>query len=164
MYSKSTPSTDDVHPKNRDGVLRFAWYIKGNPLKVHHVHHFLEGTEIRHTTLTCARVCETLILLYLLYFHTVLPGKRGETVYTIGVHGRSHTLMALTLRARSPVRMSSRPGGALYSCSSSRPQGAVLDISRTHPEHTPSAPRSQVTSRQSQPTRDQTPFCPALPA
>lgn len=63
-------------------------------------------------------------------------------MYTIGVHGRSHTLMALTLRARSPVRMSSRPGGALYSCSSSRPQGAVLDVSRTPPgAHTVSTPK-----------------------
>lgn len=183
-----------MYTKNRDGVLRFAWYTKGNPLKVHHVHHFLEPMVIRRTTLTCARVYETRILLYMLYFHTVLPGKRGETVYTNGfrwctravhlvcsddvlpgkrgetaytngAHGRSHTLMALTLRARLPVRMRSRPEGALTSFALSRPPGRGLGCFEGSTHSTTAEPhRELVTSRRSQQTRDQTPSCPAEPA
>lgn len=77
----------------------------------------------------------------------VLPGKRGETVYTIGVHGRSHILMALTLRARLSVRMSLRPAGALYSFALSRPQGAVLVLLQLHPQHHGEPQREVVISR-----------------
>ena len=149
---------------------------------------------IRRTTLTCARVYETRILLYMLYFHAVLPGKRGETVYTNGlrwctrgvhlvctddvlpgnrgetvytngVHGRSHTLLALTLRARLPVRMSSRPEGALTSFALSRPLGRGLGFFWNSTQSTTAEPHQElITSRRSQQTRDQTPSCPALPA
>ena len=75
------------------------------------------------------------------------------------------TRWALTSRARPPVRVTSRPAGALTSFAFSRPQGAVLCVFLDpHLEHPTSAPRSQVTSTRPQPTQDRSPSSPASPA
>lgn len=149
---------------------------------------------IRHTILTCAHVYETQILVYMLYFHAVLSGKRGETVYTNGlrwctrgVHQmctdnvlpgkRGKTVYTNGVHGRVTHPHDTHLAGSL-SCEGDlaprrgadqfrliAPAGRGLGCFENSTHSTSEEPhRELITSTRSQQTRDQTLSCPALPA